>query len=47
VLGRTFAGRYLALILAPDEGGRTAYVITARDMDDREKAIYRRRVRKG
>lgn len=43
LLGVTFAGRHLALILAPDPGGRTAYLVTARDMTGTERAAYRKR----
>jgi len=47
VLGRTFAGRYLALIVVPDEDAPTVFVVTARRMDEREQALYRARQRKG
>jgi hypothetical protein len=42
VLGRTAAGRYLLVVLGRRAKGR-ARVITARDMDARERALYRRK----
>jgi len=40
VLGRTFAGRYLAIALKPEADGYT--VLTARDMEQHERRRYRR-----
>lgn len=42
VLGRTRAGRYLLLVLTYLGSGE-GRVITARDMDSRERALYRRK----
>ncbi len=45
VLGRTAAGRYLFVaVLREDQQGLT-FPLTARDMTDREKRIYRRQAR--
>ncbi len=43
VLGRTCSGRYLAVVAA-DHDGR-AFVITARDMSDQEKRVFKRKAR--
>ena len=45
VFGTTGAGRMLVVVLAPDRDGRTAFVVTARDMTRKEKAEFRKRVR--
>ncbi len=42
VLGLTAEGRYLLVVLTYLGGGE-ARVITARDMDERERALYRRK----
>ena len=42
VLGRTEEGRYLAIVVIYGGAG-AGRVITARDMTDRERAIYRRK----
>ena len=42
VYGRTEGGRYLIIIVAP-QNRRTAWLITARDMIDSERQRYRRR----
>lgn len=47
VLGRTGRDRILAVFVSPDPGGRTVYVVTARDATDKERALLRRRERKG
>lgn len=44
VAGQTDAGRYL-LVVAVDEGHGQAFVVTAREMSDREKKAYRRRAK--
>ncbi len=41
-LGRTEAGRYLAVAFAP-QPGRRARVLTARDMTRAERRLYKRR----
>ncbi|MFF4210883.1 hypothetical protein ACFYZE_16290 [Streptomyces sp. NPDC001796] len=41
VLGITHSGRYLIVILAP-RGRNSYYVVTARDMDARERATFRK-----
>ena len=46
VLGQTFAGRHLALVVAPDDDAPTVSVITARLMTDRERGLYRARLTK-
>lgn len=45
VTGQTEAGRYL-LVVAVDEGHGQGFVITARDMSDREKRAYRKRMKR-
>jgi uncharacterized DUF497 family protein len=47
VLGQTYAGRVVAMIVAPDDVGGTCYVITARTADDGERRTYQRRGKKG
>jgi uncharacterized DUF497 family protein len=47
VLGTTFAGRHLAVVVVPDEDAPTVFVVTARDMTDTERRRYRRRRGKG
>ena len=42
VLGRTAGGRYLLVVVAR-LGGGDGRVITARDMDSRERALYGRK----
>lgn len=42
VLGRTAEGRHLLVVLTYLGGGE-ARVITARDMDERERTLYRRK----
>jgi hypothetical protein len=42
MLGQTVAGRYLLVVFAY-LGRGLARVITARDMDEKERAIYRRK----
>ncbi|SFS44489.1 hypothetical protein SAMN05660874_01173 [Saccharopolyspora flava] len=44
VYGRSTAGRYLLVVLSDDGCGR-AFVITARDMEDRERQLFRRKAR--
>lgn len=41
LLGRTGAGRYLLVVLAP-QGDAVFKVVTARDMDEAERRIYAR-----
>jgi len=41
ILGQTEDGRYLSIILASREGG-AFYTITARDMDEKERRLYRK-----
>ena len=45
VLGRTAAGRYLAVVLL-DEGGGVALPVTARNMTAKERRRYERRKQK-
>lgn len=40
--GQTESGRYLLVVLKPESGGKFK-VITARDMTDSERRLYRRR----
>lgn len=44
VFGTTLAGRYLIVLLAEAEDGRD-YVVTARNMSDREKRAFREKGR--
>lgn len=39
--GRTEAGRYLAIPFAPK--GKSAHILTARDMTERERKLYKER----
>lgn len=43
LLGRSAAGRYLFIVFEL-RGRRTARVVTARDMTQRDKRLYRRKV---
>lgn len=43
VYGRTSAGRYLFVVVVDDAG--EAFVVTAREMTEREKRTYRRKAR--
>ncbi len=43
-LGRTIMGRYLICVFEKFSGPTRARVITARDMEDREKRLYKQRV---
>jgi hypothetical protein len=45
VWGRTAAGRYLLVVLVPDEGDSTVFVVTARDMTKRKKASFKAKSR--
>lgn len=42
VLGQTEAGRYLSIVLAPRKESGVFGVVTARDMDDKERKLYQR-----
>jgi|WetSurSiteA1Bulk_404760.scaffolds.fasta_scaffold213074_1 uncharacterized protein len=42
VLSQTISGRYLTIVVAFKQKGRV-HVITARDMDEKEKKYYRRK----
>lgn len=45
IYGRTRAGRYLfVVVVAVDDGGE-AFVVTARDMTEREKRTFNRKAR--
>jgi hypothetical protein len=44
IFGSTSAGRPL-LIVTVDEGGGVAFVVTAREMTEKEKRAFRRRAR--
>jgi hypothetical protein len=41
--GRTYAGRYLLIVAADDDG--EAFIVTARDMTDAEKKSFRKKAR--
>jgi uncharacterized DUF497 family protein len=43
VYGRTYAGRYLLVVVIPE--GQEAFVVTARDMTEAEKKTFRRKAR--
>jgi len=45
-LGQTDVGRYLQVIYVPDEGGDSAFVVTAYEPKEKAKQAYRRRRRK-
>jgi uncharacterized DUF497 family protein len=42
--GRTYAGRYLLVVVVPEEDSQ-AFVVTARDMTDAEKKTFRRKAK--
>lgn len=42
LFGRTYAGRYLTVVMSGAMDGRW-YVVTARDMDTKERRAYERR----
>jgi hypothetical protein len=44
VFGTTAAGRYLLVVLAEGQDGRE-FVVTARDMTDREQRLFSRKAR--
>lgn len=44
LLGKTYAGRYLFVVLAEAMDGRW-YVVTARDMEEIERKAYERKAR--
>lgn len=44
VVGQTYGGRYLTIFIAPRGAGVYA-LVTARDADDAERRMYRRRIR--
>jgi hypothetical protein len=43
--GTTDSGRYLLVVTADDADGRTAFVVTARDMTTNERTQFRKRAR--
>jgi uncharacterized DUF497 family protein len=43
VYGRTYAGRYLLVVVIPE--GQEVFVVTARDMTEAEKKTFRRKAR--
>lgn len=45
-IGATKAGRVLRVIYSPDPGGKSAFVITAYDLQGKPLAAYRRRQRR-
>lgn len=45
-IGQTETGRYLQVIYSPDEGGDSAFVVTAYQLKGKPLAAYRRRKRK-
>jgi len=45
VFGRTFSGRYLIVVFEFLEGVKDVQVITARDMNEEEKRLYRRKLK--
>jgi hypothetical protein len=45
-LGQTEAGRYLQVVYVPDEGGDSAFVVTAFDIAPKAKRAFRRRQRR-
>jgi hypothetical protein len=45
-LGRTIAGRYIRVIYVPDEGGESAFVVTAYELHGKQLKAHRRRRRR-
>jgi hypothetical protein len=45
-LGQTEAGRYLQVVYVPDEGGDSAFVVTAFEIAPKAKRAFRRRQRR-
>ena len=45
-LGQTRAGRYLRVIYVPDEGGGSAFVVTAYELRGKQLTAHRRRKRR-
>lgn len=45
-LGQTRAGRYLRVVYVPDEGGDSAFVVTAYELLGNQLKAYRRRKRR-
>ncbi len=45
-LGQTTAGRYLKVVYVPDEGGGSAFVVTAYELKGKALKAYRRRKRR-
>jgi hypothetical protein len=43
-MAKTYAGRHLLVVVVPEPGG-WAFVVTARDMTEREKTVYRSKAR--
>jgi hypothetical protein len=43
IYGRTYAGRYLLVVVVPDQD--EAFVVTARDMTSSEKKTFQRKAR--
>jgi len=46
-LGQRMAGRYLQVIYVPDDDPRSVFVITAYELRDKAKQVFRRAVGKG
>jgi hypothetical protein len=44
-LGQTRTGRYLRVIYVPDEGGQSAFVVTAYELRGKQLKAHRRRKR--
>lgn len=45
-LGQTESGRYLQVVYSPDAGWRSAFIVTAYDLEGKALAAYRRRRRR-
>jgi hypothetical protein len=45
-LGQTSAGRYLRVTYVPDEGGQSAFVVTAYELRGKQLKAHRRRRRR-
>ncbi len=45
-LGKTYAGRYIQVVYAPDEEGDGIFVVTAFELHGNAKAAFRRRNRR-
>jgi hypothetical protein len=45
-IGQTAGGRYVFVVYIPDEGGKSAFVVTARELDPHAREALNRRMKK-